>query len=79
MASDCWLSVHRAPAFKSSGLMLGELRTRNRGPALLLTMTRDVSTTSTMVPIMSGGLLSCSLSLLSFLTSRSYRIFWVSI
>ncbi len=79
MASDCWLSVQRAPAFRSSVLMLGELRTRNLGPALLLTMTRVASTTSTMVPMISGGLRSCSLSLLSFLTSRSYRIFWVSI
>ena len=79
MARDCWFKVHRAPGFRSSALMEGELRTRNRGPALLRTMTRDASTTSVTVPIISGGLLSCSLSLLSFRTSRSYRIFWVSI
>ncbi len=79
MASDCWLSVQRAPGLRSSALIDGELRTRKRGPALLRTITLDVSTTSVTVPMISGGLLSCSLSLLSFRTSRSYRIFWVSI
>ena len=56
MASDCWLSVHRAPGLRSSALMDGELLTRNRGPALLLTMTRDASTTSVTVPMIRGGL-----------------------
>ena len=57
-ASDCWLSVQRTPGLSWSGSMHIELRTRNRGPALLLMITRPLSMTSVTVPITSGGLRS---------------------
>jgi len=78
MASDCWFRVQRAPGFTSSIFRLCEIPTRNRGPALDLTITLVSSIRSVTVPITRGGDFICSISLLNFRTSRSYLTFWVS-